>query len=705
MFRYLRIGGVALLCAAPFAPPATVTAQQPAADTVFADTVFSVAKYLDYETVADPRISPDGSQVVYTRRWVNKQEDRWESALWIMDASGSRNRFLTKGSGAVWSPDGTRVAYLAEGEPKGTQVWVRWMDGAGAASQITRVGEPVDDLRWSPDGRSLGFSMFVPASAPWKIDMPAAPQGASWTAAPKHVDKLHYRYDRRGFLRPGYRHIFMASADGGAVRQLTRGEWSVGYTSEGDASSVGWDWAPDGRTIVFDGFMEPEAERGYRSGNLYALDVASGSIRRLTSDNGAWRNPVISPDGRRIAFVGTPEASYSYRASDLYVMEMDGTGMRKIGGEMDRDPSTLTWARDNGGVYFTADDRGSRNVHFAALRGGVRPVTRGTHMLSLGSIARNGTAVGVATSFHQPSDVVRIDLRRIGNLTQLTRVNETLLSGVRLGEVEEVWYISSGGARVQGWIVKPPRFDASRRYPLIMEIHGGPHAMYNVGFNPMFQNFAAHDYVVIYTNPRGSTGYGSDFGNAIQYAYPSVDHDDLMAGVDEVVGRGYIDTDRIFVGGCSGGGVLSSWAIAHTDRFAAAAVRCPVTNWLSMAGQTDIPLFTFNFFEKPFWEDAERWLHQSPLMHVGRVNTPTLLMTGEMDLRTPMSQTEEYFAALKMRGVPAELLRFEGEYHGTGSKPSNWMRTQLYMMSWYERHGNARAAGAAVARTGGGGAN
>ncbi|MGI8619833.1 MAG: S9 family peptidase [Gemmatimonadaceae bacterium] len=669
-------------------------AQPLAAQAARFDSVFTVAKYLDYETVADPKLSPSGATVVYTRRWINQQDDVWESALWIMNSDGSRNRFLAEGSGAVWSPDGTRIAYLAEGEPKGTQVWVRWMDADGAASQITRVAEPIGDLRWSPDGRSLGFSMFVPARAPWKIDMPPTPEGAKWTAAPKHVDKLHYRFDRRGFLRPGYRHLFFVSADGGAVRPLTSGEWSVGYTNEGEGSSVAWDWAPNGRTIVFDGFKEPEAQRTYRSGNIYAVDVAGGAVTRLTREDGAWRNPVLSPDGRRVAFVGTPKASYSYRVGDLYVMDIDGSGVRKLSGELDRDASSLHWAPDGSGVYFTAGDRGTSNLHFAPLNGGVRAVTRGTHVLTLGAVARNGTAVGTATSFYKPTDVVRVALRGNGDITQLTRVNETLLGGIRLGDVEEMWYASSGGARIQGWIVKPPNFATGRTYPLIMEIHGGPHGMYNVGFNPMFQNFAAHGYVVIYTNPRGSTGYGSEFGNAIQYAYPSVDHDDLMAGVDAVVSRGYIDTNRMFVGGCSGGGVLSSWAIAHTDRFAAAAVRCPVTNWLSMAGQTDIPLFTFNFFEKPFWEDPARWLQQSPLMHVGRVKTPTLLMTGELDLRTPMSQTEEYFAALKMRGVPAELLRFEGEYHGTGSKPSNWMRTQLYMMSWYERHGNARATAA-----------
>jgi dipeptidyl aminopeptidase/acylaminoacyl peptidase len=269
-------------------------------------------------------------------------------------------------------------------------------------------------------------------------------------------------------------------------------------------------------------------------------------------------------------------------------------------------------------------------------------------------------------------------------------VNEDLLTSVTLGDVEEIWYDSSGGAKIQGWIVKPPAFDQKKRYPMIMEIHGGPHGMYNIGFNFMFQTFAANGYVVLYTNPRGSTGYGSTFGNAIERAYPGVDYDDLMAGVDATVAKGYVDSRNMFVGGCSGGGVLSSWVIGHTDRFAAAAVRCPVTDWLSFMGHTDIPLFTANFFDAPFWEKPEQWLKQSPLMYVGNVKTPTLVMTGVLDMRTPMPQSEEYYMALKMRGVPSKLLRFEGEYHGTTTKPSNFMRTVLYMLSWYKE--NSRSA-------------
>ena len=646
-----------------------------------------IAQYLDWEQVADPQLSPDGSQIVYTRRWVNRMDDRWDSALWIMNADGSRNRFLSRGSAARWSPDGTRILYVGDGEPRGTQVFVRWMDAEGATSQITRLTETPTSVRWSPDGRLVSFAQLVRKAEPWPIDLPAAPTGAKWTEAPRVVRRLHYRADQRGFIEDGHVHLFVVPADGGTPRALTTGDWNVGARFDARPAEVGYDWTPDGRTIVFDGYRDPNGDHNYRNAHLYAVDVATGTVRQLTPRPGTWVGPVVSRDGRRIAFTGYDSTRMSYRARDLYVMALDGSGVQRISADLDRDPANLAWAPDNSGVYFTAGDRGTANVHFAAVGGGgVRRVTDGAHLLSLTAVDRQLNAVGVRSDADEPGDVVRFSLRRFAGTTALTAVNADVLAGRSLGAVEEIWYTSSGGARVQGWIVKPPGFDSAKRYPLIMEIHGGPHAMYGVGFNWMFQYFAARGHIVLYTNPRGSTGYGTAFGNAIERAYPSVDYDDLMAGIDAAIARGGVDTTRMYVGGCSGGGVLSSWVIGHTDRFAAAAVRCPVIDWISMAGTTDIPYFTYNFFDAPFWEKPEQWLRQSSLMYVGNVTTPTLLMTGELDLRTPMPQTEEYFAALKVRGIETVMLRFQGEYHGTASKPSNFMRTVLYMLDWYGKH-------------------
>jgi dipeptidyl aminopeptidase/acylaminoacyl peptidase len=678
MLRTLRLAlmllaGVAL----------TARAQETASDTLL-----TVEHYLDWEQVADPQLSPDGAQVIYTRRWVNKVEDKWESALWMMSVDGSHQRFLVKGSDARWSPDGTRILYLAEGEPKGTQVFVRWMDAEGASSQVTRVTDTPSDARWAPDGKAISFLMPVPDSTLWNISLPKPPEGAKWTPAPHVVDDLHYRQDRVGFMPQGFTHLFLVPADGGTARALTSGHWNVGARFDGLAMGAGYDWTPDGRTIVFDGLRDTTWDRQYRVSRIYALDVATGAIKPLVSRPGFWSDPAVSPDGRTVAFTGYDSTEHTYSTSDLWTVSIDGAGMRNVSHSFDRDPNELRWAPDGKGVYFTAGDRGAVNVRYADLSGGVRDVTQGAQVVSLTSLSRTLTGVGVRSDPEHAADVVRLDLRRsqAPPPARLTAVNDDVLGNKRLAKVEELWYGSSGGAKVQGWIVKPPAFDPAKKYPLILEIHGGPFAMYNVGFSYMFQNFAANGYVVLYVNPRGSTGYGDAFSGAIDHNYPGPDYDDLMAGVDAVIGKGYVDTTRMYVSGCSGGGVLSSWVIGHTNRFAAAAVRCPVIDWISMAGVTDVPLFTFSFFHQAFWDKPDEWLAHSSLMYAGRVTTPTLLMTGELDRRTPIPQTEEFFAALKVRGVPAVMLRFNGEYHGTGSKPSNFMRTQLYMMSWFEKH-------------------
>ena len=686
--RVFAYGVVALFVASSL--PAQAASRLP-------DTLFTVEKYLDYEQVADPQISPDGSQIIYTRRHVNKMEDRWDANLWIMNADGSRNRFLAKGSNPRWSPDGTRIAFLNDGEPSGTQLFVRHMEAPAATTQITHVAESMSDIRWSPDGKWIGFSMFVPKKDEWKIEMPAAPAGAKWTPAPKYVTSLHYRMDRRGFNRSGFTHLFLVPADGGTPRALTSGDWNVGARFDGQAGAVSWDWSQDGRTVYVVGYGEKNADLNYRTSNIYSVDVATGALKRLNAQDGEWGGIALSPDGRRLAFMGSPANKASYRADEIYLMNVDGSGAAKIT-SIDRDPSVILWARDGSGVYFTVAESGTSNVYFASASGsGTTRLTTGAHVLSLQSLARTGVGAGLRSSPLEPPDVVRIDVSKRGaaaTYAQLTHVNEDILTNVRLGQVERITAKSTNNTDVEGWVVKPPSFVPGRKYPLVFEIHGGPHGMYNVAFSPSYQNFAANGFVVLYTNPRGSTGYGSAFGNAIQKNYPGPDYDDLMAAVDALVAKGYVDTERMYVGGCSGGGVLSSWVIGHTDRFAAAAVRCPVTNWLSMAGHTDIPLFTYAFFDKPFWEDPKPWLEHSSLMYVGNVKTPTLIMTGELDMRTPMPQSEEYFAALKMRGVPAALLRFEGEYHGTSSKPSNWVRTQLYMMSWYNKWpANATMAG------------
>ena len=669
------------------------------AQEVPSPTRFTTDHYFEFERISNAQISPDGARIVYVRQQANTVEDKWDSSLWIMKADGSQHRFLAKGTNPRWAADSKRILYLADGDPKGTQIHVRWIDAEGPATQVTRTTEKVADAHWSPDGKMIAFSMFVPEKNKWPISLPPEPEGAKWTPAPRIVETLHYRQDQIGFLEDGRTHLFVVAADGGAPRQLTSGKWSVGAGELRGA--IAMDWTPDSKSIVFEANRDANADLEFERSQLLIVDVPSGSIRELVTKPGSWGRPAVSPDGKYVAFTGYQESKKTHSVADLYVVPFTGGDARKISGDFDRDPINLRWTANGSGIYFDTENQGSRNVQLASMNGGVRPVTTGVHVLTMDSVSKDMVAAGTVTDSDHPAEVVRYSLSRPADITQLSNVNAGLVAGKKLAKTEEIGYTSTGNTKVQGWVVKPPDFDATRKYPLILEIHGGPFSMYNVGFNYMWQNFAANDFVVLYVNPRGSTGYGSGFSGGIDHNYPGPDFEDLMAGVDTVVAKGFVDTSRMYVSGCSGGGVLSSWVIGHTDRFAAAAVRCPVIDWLSMAGHTDIPLFTYSFFQKPFWEDPSDWLSHSSLMYAGKVTTPTLLMTGVLDRRTPMPQTEEYYAALKMRGVPVTLLQFSGEYHGTGSKPSNFIRTQLYMMSWFKRYSRSSDGKPVPASTGG----
>ncbi len=667
-------GRASVLLAVLFLLPAASSAQAP-------EGTLSLETYLDWEWVSGAQISPDGGQVLYTRGWVDKMEDRRRSSVWIMNADGSRNRFLVDGSGPRWSPDGSRIVFTDEDDAGDTQVFVRWMDAEGATSQVTRVEESPGNLRWSPNGMEIAFTMTVesPASE-WSVDLPDRPEGAEWTDSPKVVDRLQYRRDRRGYIDEGYTHVFVVPAEGGTPRQLTDGDWNH--------SAV--EWMPDGYSLVFSSLRVEKSEYIWRESEIYEVDINTGTISQLTSRYGPDQSPVPSPDGRLIAYQGLDYHEDTYRENGLYVMNADGSGPRLLAEELGRGLGNVTWAPDGSGVYFNSSMRGTANVWFAPLNGEPRAVTTGTHMLSMSSIAANGTAVGTLSSYQRPPDVVSFDLDDATAKHRITKVNQDVLAGVTLGDVEEIWYKSVGDYDIQGWIIKPPDFDPSRKYPLMLSIHGGPHGMYNAGFNFGWQNHAANGYVVLYTNPRGSSGYGSAFGNAIKNAYPGQDFDDLMAGVDEVIAKGYVDEDNMFVYGCSGGGVLTSWVVGHTDRFAAASANCPVTNWLSFVGTTDGASWYRNFAEYP-WDDPSEHLRRSPLMYVGNVTTPTMLMTGEGDLRTPMPQTEEFYQALRVLDVPTLMVRYKNEWHGTSSTPSNFLRTQLFLRKWFQKWERPRA--------------
>jgi len=639
----------------------------------------SLDQYMDMESVSNPQISPDGQRVVYTRGWIDEVNDRRESSLRIMDADGSRDRHLVDGSGAAWSPDGTRILFTAAGEPRGSQLFVRWMDAEGAVTPVTRLENGPSNARWSPDGNWIAFTSRVSDKADFAgVDLPSRPEGAQWEREPKVVERAAYKRDGIGYVDTGWTHVFVVPANGGTPRQLTDGDWNH--------SSI--EWSPDGSEIYFTSFRAEDADRPehWQESEIYVVSVSSGEIQQLTNRRGPDGSPVPSPDGSLIAYTGIDAHDDTYRNQQIHVMNRDGSGSRVISGDYDRQVGPMTWAPDGGGLYFTVSRDGYRQLHFVSLEGGVSMLTSGEHLFAMSSFSDDGVAVGTISDAHEPGDIYRFNLTHPEAITRLTDVHSDVLGHVELGEVEEIWYDSTDDFQIQGWIVKPPDFDPSRKYPMMLVIHGGPHAMYNGGFNFAFQEHAANDYVVLYTNPRGSTGYGTEFANAINHDYPGADFPDLMGGVDEMLDRGYVDEDNVFVYGCSGGGILTSYIVGNTDRFTAASANCPIVNWISAMGTSDAISY-FRTFEKPFWEDPAEWIDRSSIFYVGNVTTPTMFLTGEMDIRTPMPQTEEMYQALQYLGVPTVMVRFQGEWHGTSRRPSNFLRTQLYLRKWFEKWG------------------
>lgn len=642
----------------------------------------SVDTIFDWRTVADPEISPDGKQIVYVYGWTDKVNDTTRSNLWIVNVDTRENRPLTEGneqrdSSPRWSPDGKHMAFLSNKSGGGVQLFVRWMDSTQEA-QITNDQQSPSNIAWSPDGQWIAFTKLIPSKPATRIRMPERPANAKWAEPPMYITRLWYRQDGQGYRPNGFTHIFIVPATGGAPRQITSGDYDHGAP----------EWTRDGQWILTSAIRKPDAEWQHGDSEIYAFNVAEGSVKALTDHRGPDGGPKVSPNGKFIVWTGFDEKRNSYTVSKLYLMNSDGSNPHPLTTHFDRDVQQIEWAPDSSGIYFVSGDRGSQNVHFAPVSGGaVKPITQGAHLISNVSISASGRAAAAVTSPQEPGDVVTFALSS-PSVDRLTRVNESLLAQHKLGAVEEIWYDSFDGKKIQGWIVKPPDFDPSRKYPMILYIHGGPHAMYGVGFNHEFQCHAANGYVVLYTNPRGSTGYGQEFGNIIQFNYPGDDFKDLMKGVDFVLQKGYVDENKMGVTGGSGGGLLTAWTVTHTNRFAAAVSQYPVINWYSFVGTADGGHnMGWRWLKQWPWEDEQGALQHSPITFVNNVKTPTMVITGEQDFRTPIEQSEQFYRALKINKIDAALVRVPDEPHGASSvHPTHRIAKVLYVMQWMDDH-------------------
>jgi acylaminoacyl-peptidase len=648
------------------------------------------------QLAGDPQIAPDGKHIIYVRRFCDVMTDRRYSNLWIINADGTDHRALTTGphsdANPRWSPDGTQIIFIADrdGSP---QIYRRWMD-TGQTAKITNLTEAPTGIAWSPDGKWVSFTAHVPAKPKTIAAMPPAPEGAKWAPPVKVIDELVYRFNGAGYLKAGYHQLFVVPADGGAARQVSHGDFQHGGPASFGASEA--EWTPDGKYLILSTNRHPDYDRDPLNSEVYEFAVADGAVRALTSRKGPDNNPRVSPDGKLIAYVGFDDRYQGYQVRRLYVMNRDGSNPHVVTGGLDRDVVNPRWAHDGSAIYFTSDSHGNTGLYLATLEGQVRELANnlGSTWSAYGtgstfSVADDGTFATTHTRPDRPGDI--LVGKPQGGTKVVTAVNEGLVLGKKLGQVEEIWYESSKDHRkIQGWILKPPDFDASKKYPLVLEIHGGPFADYGDRFDLEKQLMAAHGYVVLYTNPRGSTSYGEEFGNLIHHAYPGDDFYDLNSGVDAVLARGYIDPERLYVTGGSGGGVLTCWVIGHTPRFRAAVTVYPVINWYSFVLTSDIGNFAVKYWFPGYpWDQVEHYEKRSLLSVVKNVKTPTMVLTGEADYRTPMSDSEQYYQALKLLGVESVLVRVPEEPHGLTVRPSHHMAKVLNIVSWFDRHGGA----------------
>lgn len=651
----------------------------------------TLADSLEMEYVQDVQISPDGNQIVYSREYADVMTDRRYSNLWIVNVDGSGHRPLTDGkhndSSPRWSPDGKRIVFVSDREGS-SQLYVLWLD-KGTISRLTNLQESPSSPNWSPDGQMISFASLVPEPMAPIAQVPAAPQGAEWAPPARAYDKLVYRFDGAGYLKRGYYQLFVIPAQGGTARQISLDEFQHGGPGLRGGSHS---WSPDSKFLIASVNRHSESDLEPLDTEVFEYAIADGSAHQLTNRRGPDNAPSISPDGRWIAYLGFDDRYQGYQLTRLYVMRSDGTGSRVLSADLDRSIGSPEWASDSSGIFATYDDQGNTRIAFFPLQGQRREVTRnvggGGSAYSGGgfSVAHNGTIAFRYSRPDVPSDVAVFD--SYGQMKVVTSINQDLLGHKKLGQVEEVWYQSSfDQRRIQGWIIKPPDFDSSRKYPLILEIHGGPFANYGDRFDLEKQIWAAAGYVVLYVNPRGSTSYGEEFGNLIHHAYPGKDFNDLNSGVDAVIAKGYVDSDHLYVTGGSGGGVLTAWMVGNTNRFKAAASLYPVIDWYSWVLTADISAFGIRYwFPGMPWDNLENYESRSLLSVVKNVKTPTLVMTGEEDHRTPISEAEQYYQALKLLGVESVLVRVPGESHGIRRRPSHHMQKIAYIQGWFDKH-------------------
>ena len=650
---------------------------------------FNYNDVYDLQFATNASISPDGNTIIYNRVQYDIMTDKRYSNLWTISTDGGNHKPLSSGknnySPVKWSPDGKMIAYTSNEEGK-SQIFVRWVE-SGEATSITNLTTSAFNLMWSPDGTMLLFARQIDEPMPVIGKLPSPPDGASWAASAKVIRHVTYKEDGAPIASgESYAQLFVIHVSGGAPRQLTSKK----------ANHHQAQWTPDGKSIIFTADFKTTSAIDINNEHIYKMDVLSGKTEQVTTKRGPYQHVVVSPDGNQIAYTGYEDKYLGYQQPDIQIIDMKGNHQQLLTDKLDRDPEGLQWSADGKSIFFMYDEYGVTTMSNINMDGNLVNIASGLGGANIGrpysggyfTISKNGKYVYSKTDAHNPAELVTGHFPTKMAEKQITHLNSQLVFSKKTGKVESFWINSTfDKTKVQGWIITPPDFDKTKKYPLILEIHGGPYTAYGPVFSPELQLMASQGYVIVYTNPRGSTSYGADFSAYINHNYPSEDYNDLMDCVDHVVSKGYIDNTKLYITGGSGGGVLTAWSIGKTNRFAAAVVAKPVINWYTHTLTADsYPYFSKYWFTKLPWEDPDQYMKRSPISLVGNVKTPTMLLTGDLDHRTPISESEQYYQALKLIGVDAAMVRIADEGHEMMSRPSNLLRKVSYIIGWFDEH-------------------
>ena len=649
---------------------------------------FEMEDIFSLQYASDIQISPDGQHIVYRRMGFDVMQDRSLGALWIMNADGSNHQKLTlydgNESSPRWSPSGDRIAFTRKGK-NGSEIYMYWL-ATGKMTRLTQLPQTPSSLSWSRDGKKLAFSQFVPAPPPVIASIPKAPKGAKWAPKPRITDRLNHEADGRGYLPTGYAHLFVMSAEGGAVQQVTSGN----FHHRGSIS-----WSKDNESLYFSANRTPDWEYDFRNSEIYKVHINSLKISALTQRDGPDYSPVVSPDGKYIAYIGFDDKRQAYQNRMLYLMQSDGTEKRAISSTLDASISDIHWDANSKGLYFSYDENGNGKIGYISNEGNWTKIADNRGGTTLGrpygsgmfSLSTTGKIAYTYTRPNHPADIALVE-KGGKKWTRLTSLNQFLFRHKKLGKVEEIWYNSSvDGRKLQGWIVYPPRYTPDKKYPFMVENHGGPILNYGDRFSIEMQLYAAADYIVFYPNPRGSTSYGEDFANLLVNNYPGEDYNDVMDGVDACIAKGIAHEDQLFVTGGSAGGIMSAWMIGQNNRFEAAVVVKPVMNWISKLLVADNYYgYANSRYPGQVWENPMNYWKFSPISLVGKVETPTMVMVGMNDLRTPPSEAKQLYHALKLRKIPTVLVEIPEASHGIANRPSNLMTKIAHTLAWFERY-------------------